>query len=244
MFKEHDNLCPHLEDAILLPILAGLPLYWRALQCVRRYHDKSEAKHLLNFGKYLASIMVVIAGALGANDAGIWALSIFSTVYSSYWDITMDFGLGPRELFGDRQQFFCRSTVPGHSVGSISSISHDPCMLGSHESTQKKRGRNLLFPRWSYWCAIVFDVVARSTWVLSLLPITMLTNNISAREGFKTVMMFVEILRRSIWAIFRIEHEQVSNASGYRALLWVPKKLGRVEHRFAIMDAPTTAGVA
>lgn len=35
----------------------------------------------------------------------------------------------------------------------------------------------------------------------------------------------IEIVRRSVWMVLRIEYEQVSNASGFRALLWVPSKL-------------------
>ena len=28
--------------------------------------------------------------------------------------------------------------------------------------------------------------------------------------------------RRSLWAVLRIEHEQVANASGFRAFIWAP----------------------
>ena len=40
-------------------------------------------------------------------------------------------------------------------------------------------------------------------------------------------MTVAEIFRRTFWAILRIEYEQVANASGYRALLWVPMKVGQ-----------------
>merc|ERR1711953_493490 len=68
-------------------------------------------------------------------------------------------------------------------------------------------------------------VSARMTWVLTLMPITLLSDNIIQRAVIQHSVIVVEIARRSMWSILRIEHEQVANSSGYRALLWVPEEI-------------------
>merc|ERR1712187_544508 len=78
------------------------------------------------------------------------------------------------------------------------------------------------FKQHIFFACTVLDIGARCSWTLTLMPITIVTTNIIHREVMVSMISFIEILRRSMWVVLRIEHEQVSNASGFRSLLWVP----------------------
>jgi hypothetical protein len=77
------------------PLLSALPLWFRFLQCLRRYHDTGERwPHLGNAGKYALSMTVALIGlTLPASSAGkidqnslLWiVLLIMSTCYTFSW---------------------------------------------------------------------------------------------------------------------------------------------------------------
>merc|ERR1719343_993848 len=91
------------------------------------------------------------------------------------------------------------------------------------EDAEVVQGR--LFSRRVYWLSCLFDLFARSTWVLTLMPITVISRNLVGRTVLVSVISSIEIIRRSVWAVLRIENEQVNNTGGFRTLLWVPSKL-------------------
>jgi len=104
------------------------------------------------------------------------------------------------------------------------------CQALGFSSTAPCEFRRLYRP--PVYCVCSFlDVLARFSWVLSLLPITTLTDSLLNQAGLKVFITVVEIARRSMWAVLRIENEQVSNASKFRAFHWVPVRLGKVEYR-------------
>jgi len=217
-FHQRGDLCPQGVYKIAMPLIAGIPLWWRLLQCARRFHDSGDKKHLANLGKYFASIVVVLVGALELGENSIVVViivSIISTTYSATWDVFMDWGLGHDELLA----------IFSASPTGIVEQSED---AGVQDTTKTSKGRQLLFPKYFYPCAIIFDIVARCSWVISLLPITALTDDVPTRELFRFAMTALEIARRSVWAVIRIEHEQVANASKYRALMWVPTKVTNI----------------
>ncbi|XP_065068950.1 solute carrier family 53 member 1-like [Rhopilema esculentum] len=92
---------------VVRPLVAILPAWWRLAQCLRRYKDTRDAwPHLVNAGKYSTSIFVTIFSTIaaihkaktGENQSGalfyVWIGSlIFSTFYTLFWDIRMDWGL-------------------------------------------------------------------------------------------------------------------------------------------------------
>jgi len=102
-------------NPVLRPLIAVLPGLWRFLQCLRRYKDSREYAHLLNAAKYSCSFFVAICSAIRGASIGqeqnelvfvLWLFGIVvSTIYSSYWDIVRDWGLG------DRQHGFLRKKL-------------------------------------------------------------------------------------------------------------------------------------
>jgi len=56
--------------------------------------------------------------------------------------------------------------------------------------------------------ACVAAIILRLVWVLSLFPIGVLVNGLTNRLLFRAVISGLELLRRSMWFILRVEHEQ------------------------------------
>lgn len=72
----------------LLGFFSALPAIWRALQCIRRYHDtKNVFPHLVNCGKYMATILSYVFLSLyriDASHANLVLFIFFSTVNAIY----------------------------------------------------------------------------------------------------------------------------------------------------------------
>ncbi|KAK4191706.1 EXS family-domain-containing protein [Podospora australis] len=84
----------------LMGFFGALPPVWRALQCIRRYHDtKNVFPHLVNCGKYTMTILTAIFLSLYRIENTQSNMSLFITfgtinaIYCSIWDIFMDFSL-------------------------------------------------------------------------------------------------------------------------------------------------------
>ncbi|KAL2260038.1 hypothetical protein VTK26DRAFT_6096 [Humicola hyalothermophila] len=84
----------------LLGFLGALPPIWRALQCIRRYHDTRHVfPHLVNCGKYTMTIITAVLLSLyrisgtKTNLSFYIAFAAINAVYCSIWDLFMDFSL-------------------------------------------------------------------------------------------------------------------------------------------------------
>ncbi|KAI0805762.1 EXS family-domain-containing protein [Xylaria sp. FL0064] len=121
----------------LLGFFSTLPAIWRALQCIRRYHDtKNVFPHLVNCGKYIMTILSYLTLSLyriqatHSNLALFIAFSVVNGLYTSIWDLFMDFSL----LQADARHPFLRD------------------ILG-------------LKRRWVYYAIMVIDPVLRFGWI-------------------------------------------------------------------------------
>lgn len=238
-FVNSGNTCPAWEHLIVSPLIAALPFWFRLLQCARRYYDTGQKRHLLNLGKYASSLMVVVVSSPGWPIWTVVLVSAIATVYAAWWDVCMDWGLSYTELCvltrgasaGSRYGSPMHSPVgPGFPNSPAQSFHSTTCRshLGHAGHASRHSGQYTRHFSARVYCLAVFgDVLLRCTWVITLMPITLLGKDVVWREILHIFMTVSEIVRRSFWAILRIEYEQVANASGYRALLWVPMKVGQ-----------------
>lgn len=201
------DLCSDATHHVVLPIIAGLPYVFRTLQCLRRFRDTRDWRHAWNFGKYISCLLVVVVASVwSASHVSVALISTVATLYAFVWDVLLDWGLGRPELLG---------RPAGEPPGVQRQVS------GEHGMERRR------FSRRAYWLCGLLDLSARSTWVLTLMPMSTLTSNAVARVLLVSIISCIEILRRSMWTVLRVENEQISNASGYRVLLWVPSKLNK-----------------
>jgi hypothetical protein len=124
--------------------LTALPGIWRALQCLRRYADtKNKFPHLLNFGKYMATIMFYASLSIYRMDqkpatrAAFITFATINGIYTSFWDIYYDWSLG------------------------------DP--HAKHPFLRKELGYKKI---WWYYTAIIIDPILRFNWVMyTIIPL-------------------------------------------------------------------------
>mmetsp|Transcript_57075 Transcript_57075/g.160153 ORF Transcript_57075/g.160153 Transcript_57075/m.160153 type:complete len:723 (+) Transcript_57075:43-2211(+) len=256
-FASHQSHCGNWERIWFRPLITGGPLMLRALQCLRRFRDTRDIAHVQNCCKYCTAMCVILASRWGAGKWIVVGVSIAATVYASVWDVFKDWGLGPFELrriyrtsrgdclaprpvvdqeSGARQMpFLVSPTATAVAVSPRAWTRQTSVDLRS--SAQQKR----LFSASFYTCAIFFDMFARSTWAMNYLPITVISKDLNDQVTLFFYLVVVEITRRTLWVIIRLEWEQVSNASGFRALLWVPV---RIQDSYRKPAASTASGVA
>ncbi|KAH8165864.1 hypothetical protein CIB48_g2367 [Xylaria polymorpha] len=98
-YWENPPMC-NSSHSRLLGFFSTLPAIWRALQCIRRYYDtKNVFPHLVNCGKYIMTILSYVTLSLyrihnaHSNLALFIAFSTINGLYTSIWDLFMDFSL-------------------------------------------------------------------------------------------------------------------------------------------------------
>lgn len=80
-------------------IVAAIPYWWRLLQCLRRFVEEKDAWQGLNGLKYFSTIVAVCARtAYTLNHSPAWNViawitSAFAAIFSTYWDLVLDWGL-------------------------------------------------------------------------------------------------------------------------------------------------------
>ncbi|TRX95457.1 hypothetical protein FHL15_003788 [Xylaria flabelliformis] len=98
-YWDNPPLC-NSSHSRLLGFFSTLPAIWRALQCIRRYYDtKNVFPHLVNCGKYIMTILSYVTLSLyrinntHPNLALFITFSTINGLYTSVWDLFMDFSL-------------------------------------------------------------------------------------------------------------------------------------------------------
>ncbi|KAI7750441.1 hypothetical protein M8C21_004694, partial [Ambrosia artemisiifolia] len=84
---------------VLFIVTAVIPYWIRLLQCIRRWNDGRDSTQALNGLKYFSTIVALVTRTIYSQKGGI-AMKVISaftsgvaTIFSTYWDIVMDWGL-------------------------------------------------------------------------------------------------------------------------------------------------------
>lgn len=165
----------------------------------------------------MSCLLVVLVSFLSSSSPMVITASVIATVYAFIWDVFVDWGLGMTDFFDHVPTW----TTARRRSFSSPNVSLQTSLLHGNSLKDDKR----LLPKRIFWLCSALDLLARSTWVLTLMPARIITQNLGASVALVSFMSSAEILRRSFWTILRIECEQTTNASGFRAILWVPSSL-------------------
>jgi len=181
-------------------IAATLPQWWRFLQCMRRARDSVMYKrggtlkmHFLNAGKYSMAIIAIwlrynASRREDMHTSLVWIIAYIATGLSVCYGLYWD--------------FFYDWTVLEHSSTSMWRIK---------VSTR----RTLIKSKVGWTCAIWFNIFARSAGLFAAvpgLPIKSLSTQVIV-----TALASIEVVRRAIWNVFRVENEHSSNCGAFRA---------------------------
>lgn len=90
------GICTPTPTIIL--VMSLIPFHIRFWQCINRfYYTKLWFPHLVNAGKYLTSIAMIVASYFRTRGPGYLTayicIGLLSTAYSYAWDLKMDWGL-------------------------------------------------------------------------------------------------------------------------------------------------------
>ncbi|KAH9255488.1 hypothetical protein BASA81_006304 [Batrachochytrium salamandrivorans] len=193
---------------LLVPLMISLPLWFRFAQCLRRYYDTGlRHPNLTNATKYAIAYSVVLLGTL--ERAGLetsmpnfytwWFTSaVLNSLITFSWDVVFDWGLFKQ---------------PGVVL----------------------RERLMYTNTWFYYLAIAFDLILRFMWTITLFPSVVqffgnggtsagiASADSSAWAMYATAFLgWFEACRRCMWSLFRVEHEHLNNAFGFRRVDFVP----------------------
>ncbi|KAM0006886.1 putative SPX domain-containing protein [Helianthus debilis subsp. tardiflorus] len=84
---------------IISIVIAVVPYWIRFLQCIRRYFDGRDSTQAMNGIKYLSTIAAVVSRTIYTQKRGTTlkiiaaSTSGVATIFSTYWDLVMDWGL-------------------------------------------------------------------------------------------------------------------------------------------------------
>ena len=75
----------------------------------------------------------------------------------------------------------------------------------------------LTYPPLLYYLAIFYDIIVRTTWTWNFIHIKS-----SLHEWRNILTCSLEVIRRAIWVLIRVENENLSNPENYRTILAIP----------------------
>jgi hypothetical protein len=192
-----------------MPLIAAIPFVLRFLQCLRKFLGSRNRWHIVNGGKYLSSLAVIICSFFlyFFNHLALlapWIVAVVvSVAYNFYFDVRYDWGL-----------------------------------LDVKSDNRLLRNK-LIFPRWWYYVAIALNLLGRCLWALTVSTSFFPTTNMI----FSTIIATLEVLRRGLGNIFRLEDEQLSYTQVRRATrdVKLPLSVGNNEQLELLFQDDTDA---
>mmetsp|Transcript_6754 Transcript_6754/g.18852 ORF Transcript_6754/g.18852 Transcript_6754/m.18852 type:complete len:883 (-) Transcript_6754:92-2740(-) len=212
--NENNDIDPHQWQHefwyknVLIPLVCLFPLWIRFNQCLRRYMDtKKRFPNLANATKYAMSQTVTLFGAFHP----IYLLHSHETKHHKY--------VVSKDDINVFQEFWMGLFI----ASSLYSFSWDVLMdwgLGRPEFSFL--GPRLMFPnKFYYYGVMAADLVLRFMWVQSLIP-PQSGASFELPSYLTAITMALELLRRTLWGFFRLEHEHRHNTEGFRRVDFVP----------------------
>jgi len=189
------------------------------MQCLRRYITTGQKwPHLANLAKYICSLSVGLISIKHLINAGMsetsanltWgALAVVATVYSYLWDIYMDWGL---EIVSAR-----RDLGPEHVDAEGNALQAE------------------MYSRSFYRAAMLLNLVGRTVWSTNLTIILPFWHFGYYKTAVETILSMVELLRRGMWMLIRVELEHLRHSTRFPSLCYVhPIRAIRAQQRLSI----------
>ncbi|KAJ5176891.1 uncharacterized protein N7482_002768, partial [Penicillium canariense] len=173
----------------LLGFLTCVPAIWRMFQCIFRYITSKQAfPHFANLVKYMFSVLYYASLSMYRIDkrtrfqAPFITFALLNAVYTSVWDVGMDWSLGTPQYKLLREELVWRRNP------------------------------------WVYYIAIVVNIVIRFNWIFYAI----FSNDIQHSAVLSFAVSLSEVVRRGVWAVFRVENEHSSNVRRFRASRDIP----------------------
>lgn len=182
-----------------LCILPMLPFTWRLFQIFNRiYYKPSMLKgQVWNFFRYGTSIILIVMTYFQLNRGEHQFIWIFMYLVCTEYTSFLD-------------------------------VYQDWGLLRNSKNGWVLRP-NIYFKKSFYYWVIAVNFICRFAWTISLLPNQVLEglplNKYLSAEFLMFIMGVMEIIRRTLWSVLRIERERAENTEKYRKIDYIPKPL-------------------
>uniref|UniRef100_A0A251TZ16 Putative EXS n=1 Tax=Helianthus annuus TaxID=4232 RepID=A0A251TZ16_HELAN len=113
---------------VLFIVIAIIPYWIRLLQCIRRWNDGRDSTQALNGLKYFSTIVALVTRTIYSKKGGIAFKVIsastlgFATIFTTYWDLVMDWGLLSRN--SENPWLRDKLILPSRSIYFIAMVSN------------------------------------------------------------------------------------------------------------------------
>ncbi|KAL7551859.1 hypothetical protein ACHAWF_015076 [Thalassiosira exigua] len=199
---------------LFLPMLSFLPLFIKLLQTLRQAYDTGKRwPYYGNTIKYFTSGLVILYAMTHAagERSGWWLFSfVVSTIYQIAWDVHMDWEL--------------LVIVPQPARKATNSlIANLFRKLRDLWDQIRLRPKRLFGDDSFYWKALFANAVLRFCWMAGFIPayrVSILDGStqvtfVDKVHGWSFVLLAtLEIFRRSIWSLIKVELETIKLTSG------------------------------
>jgi len=129
-----------------------------------------------------------VAAVLGGRSEVWLCASIVSTLFAFSWDVLVDWGLGPQPM----RRAVRQCLTPGAPQG------------GEFADASWWLRPVRVFPTSWYIVGIIADLVLRLSWAVYISP-----GQQVVAQNMTLLLGTVELMRRAVWALFRVEWEQI-----------------------------------
>lgn len=215
-----DHVLWRAEAHLAVPILISVPYMVRLRQCLCEYltmpHPRS-SRPLYNALKYTSALPVIWLRS-GASPSSrsvelLWyACVLLNTLFSFWWDVTNDWGLDLLQPASFRAMLSQSRLPPLHRRST--SDTHDDSVELLRRGTSHTRQPSVLrapekplpLPTSVYWILLVVNLVLRFTWSLKL---SSHWHYLLEWQRGLLLLEALELVRRSIWVLLRVEWEHV-----------------------------------
>lgn len=171
------------------PIISCLPALWRLLQCLRCYQKTRKIAHLFNAVKYFTTFPVVVfATCFAINSTSVQSFRHLNLEKTGWMIIAWLISSLVHALY-----CFFWDVVMDWGLFRVC----NGCFIFRP---------TLLYRKWSYVFAVIFDFFIRFACVIKL---TLAIVYHIDSDVIYSLLILSEILRRVLWNFFRIEYEQV-----------------------------------
>ncbi|XP_066511059.1 solute carrier family 53 member 1-like [Hoplias malabaricus] len=180
------------QSNVVTCLIQCFPPWLRFTQCLRCFWDSGHTIHLLNAGKYSTVFLMVTFAGLYNLARERAALAVEVGVYLYLWAVAT-----------------CMSVLV--TVGW--DLRMDWGMLQGNGLLREE----LVYTREVYYyTAMLADVLLRISWAINILLAQM--KDSAAAATASAILAPLEVLRRSMWNLFRLENEHLKNCEQCRAV--------------------------
>ncbi|KAI4880027.1 hypothetical protein NFI96_018968 [Prochilodus magdalenae] len=181
-----------MQSKVVPCLIQCFPPWLRFTQCLRCFWDSGHTLHLLNAGKYSTVLLMVAFAGLYNTARESAALAVEVNAYLYLWAVAT-------------------------CVSVLVTISWDLRVDWGLLQGNGLLKDELVYPKEVYYyAAMLADVLLRISWAINILLAQM--KDSAAASTASAVLAPLEVLRRSMWNLFRLENEHLKNCEKNRAV--------------------------